>query len=102
VCIQGPSVYEDDWLDREFRDVFAQHLEEYGLLRFDDDRPQVAVQLIAEAFLKHESGGLGEQKKRLREAVDGLESAIRFRLRNDLQFPVSSEQAQDSILLPPP
>jgi hypothetical protein len=95
LCIQGPSVYEDDWLDREFRDVFAQHLEEYGLLRFDDDRPQVAVQLIAEAFLKHESGGLGEQKKRLREAVDGLESAIRFRLRNDLQFPVSSEQAQE-------
>jgi hypothetical protein len=95
LCIQGSSVYEDDWLDREFRDVFAQHLEEYGLLRFDDDRPQVAVQLIAEAFLKHESGGLGEQKKRLREAVDGLESAIRFRLRNDLQFPVSSEQDEE-------
>lgn len=95
LCIQGPTVYEEDWLDREFRDVFAQHLEEYGLLRFEADRPKVAVPLVAEAFQKRESGGLGAQKKRLREAVDGLESAIRFRLRNDLQYPASFDPDED-------
>lgn len=89
LCVQGPTVYEEDWLDNEFRDVFAHHLEEYGLLTFEDDRPQVAMPLVQEAFQKRTSGGLGGQKRRLREAIDGLETAIRFRLRNDLQYPAS-------------
>ncbi len=87
ICVQGPKVYDEDWQDREFREVFAQHLEDYGLLDFSDDLPRVAVPLVSEVFSKQASGGYGLEKRRLREAVDGLESAIRSRLLNDLQYP---------------
>lgn len=93
LCVRGPTVYEEDWADREFRDVFAHHLRDYGLLAFDEEVPRVAMPLVAETFRKRATAGFSEQRRRLRDAVDGLEAAIRARLRNDLQYPVVPEPA---------
>lgn len=93
ICVRGVRAYEEDWQDREFRDVFARHLEEFGLVTFENDLLRVAVELVVDVFQKKASIGIGTQKGRLRDAVDALEQAIRFRLRNDLQYPTVPDKA---------
>lgn len=84
IAVGGRDKYLVEWAEESFRDVFAEHLSRYGLLRFDGEVPELEIGLIREAVTQPAASTFPEQKKQLREAVDQLESAIRNRLSLDL------------------
>ncbi|MBK8692263.1 MAG: ATP-binding protein [Deltaproteobacteria bacterium] len=80
----GPQAYVDLWGGVENRETFAHHLERYGLIEFDDDRPAVATPVILEAIRRPLPSEFEEQFRLLKELVDSVEDALRRRLSADL------------------
>lgn len=91
LCVQGVRSYEEDWSESEFREVFAQHLEDYGLIEFDDELPVVKFPLIIDVFTKSSTATFSTKLRRLKDCVDGLEKSIRRRLINDIMYPNMEE-----------
>lgn len=85
IALGGANAYLTDWKDQEFRDVFAEHLHRFGLIRFEDDRPVLALGAVADALKKPGAADLKTRKRELRDAVDVLEGAIRSRIVNDFE-----------------
>lgn len=98
ISVGGRDKYLSDWSDQGFRDTFADHLFEYGLVRFTDDRPEVALGLVRDALTLPAASSLSEQKKQLREAIDLFESTIRSRLRTDLGAALGLGAVVDAIV----
>ncbi len=94
----GEERYWTEWQDKSFREVFADHLESYGLLRFDGSSPVITIALVAEALVEPVAQLFPEQKAQLREAADSLEATIRTRLVIDLCKDRSVEEAVDLIV----
>lgn len=93
LALGGASAYLKEWGDREFRDVFAEHLNRFGLVRFENDLPVLALGAVAEALKKPGAPDLRTRKRELRDAVDALEVGIRARIVNDfgaLEDPVET------------
>lgn len=84
IAVGGRDKYLTDWSDQAFRDTFAEHLSQYGLLKFESEHPEIAVGLVRDALLVPVASALPEQKRQLREAIDMLEASARVRLRLDL------------------
>ncbi len=84
VATGGPQAYLDVWGDHEYRETFAYHLEQYGLVEFEDDLPRITIPLIADAIRKPAPSEFEEQFDTLKELVDSVEEAIRRRLATDL------------------
>jgi hypothetical protein len=98
VAVKGVGAYAQDWADNDFRDVFAHHLQRYGLLVFIDDVPKLALELIAEALRRPQAPDIAQQRQELRTLVDALESAIRNRLVNDLAKARNLVEVVDAIV----
>ena len=90
----GPGAWRDLWGQVEFRDTYAHHLERFGLVEFDDDRPSVSVPVIAEAIRRPAPSEFEEQFRLLKELVDSVEDAMRRRLAADLAVTVPQAQAE--------
>jgi hypothetical protein len=84
VAVGGPQVYLDVWGDHDYRETFAYHLEQYGLVEFEDDLPRITIPLIADAIRKPAPSEFEEQFETLKDMVDAVEDAIRRRLAADL------------------
>lgn len=84
IALGGHDKYLDEWSDEGFRDTFADHLFQYGLVTFVNDEPTLALTLVRDALTVPASSGLSEQKKQLREAIDLFEGSVRIRLKTDL------------------
>lgn len=98
VALGGSNAYLSDWGDREFRDVFAEHLSRFGLIRFENDLPVLAIGAVADALKKPGAPDLKTRKRELRDAVERLEEAIRSRIVNDfLQVPDAVDQIAMAI-----
>lgn len=99
ICQRGVSSYHSDWKDREFRDVFADHLESYGIFEFDENgSPRVTIKAISNVLARPEADTFDQQKADLKEFVDNLEVVIRYRIGNDLSINRSREEAIQAIL----
>jgi len=98
LATRGSAVYEDLWADHEFREVFADHLVHYGLVKFDGNVPSVTIDLIIDAVKKPIAVDLKKQRAELMEAIDMLESSIRMRIREDLIGRMTSLEAVDAIV----
>jgi hypothetical protein len=85
IALGGANAYLTDWKDQEFRDVFAEHLHRFGLIRFENDRPVLALGAVADALQKPGAADLKTRKRELRDAVDALEGAVRTRIANDFE-----------------
>jgi hypothetical protein len=94
VALGGPQAYLDVWGDHEYRETFAHHLEQYGLIEFDDDSPRFTIPLVADAIKQPAPSEFDEQFGKLKELVDGVEDAIRRRLATDLS--VSETEANEA------
>jgi hypothetical protein len=88
----GPHAYEDMWGKVEYRDTFAHHLERFGLVEFDDDRPEVTIPVIVDAIRRPAPSEFEEQFRLLKELADAVEDAMRRRLAADLS--VTAPQAE--------
>jgi hypothetical protein len=84
IATGGEQAYLDVWADNEYRDAFAYHLERYGLIRFEDDIPKLILPIIRDALRKPVPSEFAEQKRQLRDLVDGMEQAIRARIASDI------------------
>ena len=98
IAVGGRDKYIMEWSDQAFRDTFAEHLSQYGLLKFESEYPEIAVGLIRDALLVPIASALPEQKRQLREAIDMLESSARIRLRVDLTASRDHAAAVDAIV----
>ena len=87
----GPQAYSELWGGVEYRETFAHHLQRYGLIDFDDDRPTVATPVVVEAIRRPLPSEFDEQFRLLKELVDSVEEALRRRLSADLS--VTAPQA---------
>lgn len=97
LSLKGEEAYLVDWQDREFRETFASHLEEYGLVRFNDDKPVVALEIIKEALTRGIPTDLSTQMSELKVMVESLEKSIRTRLIADISRERSRDEAIDAI-----
>ena len=93
IATRGIMAYATDWADNEFRETFADHLEKYGLIRFENDEPVIGLDAIRFALQKPAASDFPEQKQQLKELVDGIESSMRARLSTDLQSEHTEEEA---------
>jgi hypothetical protein len=84
IAVGGRDKYLAEWSDDGFRDTFAEHLYQYGLITFVDERPEISLTLIRDALTLQPASALSEQKKQMREAIDLLEATVRFRIRADV------------------
>jgi hypothetical protein len=98
LALGGAEKYVADWADQEFRDTFAHHLEQYGLLVFDGDVPQLSLRLIADALKKPVANGIEEQVGIVRREMDLLEENLRTRLVVDIAANRTAEEAVDAIV----
>lgn len=89
----GAQAYADLWCNDDFRETYAHHLEQYGLLRFENDLPIVALDLIREALKRPIASEFVEQKKQLKDIVEVIEQAVRIRLRVDLERDTAPDEA---------
>ena len=89
----GAQAYAELWGEDEFRETFAYHLEQYGLVHFDRDLPEISLSLVREALQKPVASEYAEQKRQLKDAVETIEQAVRIRLRVDLERNRSPEEA---------
>jgi hypothetical protein len=80
----GAERFFEDWSNEDFRDTFAEHLAQYGIVTFRDDVPEVSVGLIGDALRAPTPTDFLEQKARLQEAAESLERSIRTRLLTDI------------------
>ncbi len=90
----GPSAYEELWGGVEGRETFAHHLARYGLVEFEDERPAVALPVIADAIRRPAPGEFEEQFRLLKELADSVEDAMRRRLAADLSVTVPQAEAE--------
>ncbi len=89
----GAQAYAELWGDEEFRETYAYHLEQYGLVRFERDLPEISLALVREALQRPVASEYTEQKRQLKDAVESIEEAVRIRLRVDLERERSPEEA---------
>jgi len=89
----GVQAYADLWKNDDFRETYAHHLEQYGLLRFDNDLPVIALDLIREALKRPIASEFIEQKRQLKDVVEAIEQAVRIRLRVDLERDSAPDEA---------
>jgi hypothetical protein len=98
IATKGIMAYASDWSDNDFRETFADHLEKYGLIRFENDVPTIGLDAIRFALQKPAASNFPEQKQQLKELVDAIESAMRARVSADLQAERNeSEAIQDAV-----
>jgi hypothetical protein len=50
IALGSPGEQGDVWSDDEYREVFAHHLEQYGLIYFENDMPVLGLNLVREAL----------------------------------------------------
>jgi len=93
IAVGGNDRYLSEWRDVAFRETFAEHLAQYGILRFEDDTPVITIGLIRDALAQPSAEGFSEQKVQIREAGDTLEGMIRARLVADVRRERTSEAA---------
>lgn len=96
IAVGGPQAYLDVWGDHEYRETFAYHLEQYGLVQFEDDLPLVKIPLVSEAIQKPKPSEFDEQFAKLRDLVDTVEGAVRRRLAADLAVSETEAAAAES------
>jgi hypothetical protein len=89
----GSQAYAELWHDNDFRETYAHHLERYGLLSFDSELPTVSLSLIKDALRQPAASEFSEQKKQLKLAIEGMEIAIRIRLKADVERECTSQEA---------
>ncbi|WP_426212556.1 hypothetical protein [Massilia sp. TWP1-3-3] len=89
----GAQAYADLWSNDDFRETYAHHLEQYGLLHFENDLPIIALDLIREALKRPIAIEFIEQKKQLKDVIEVIEQAVRIRLRVDLERDTAPDEA---------
>jgi len=89
----GSQAYAELWVDDDFRETYAYHLERYGLLRFDSDLPVISLALIKDALQRPVATEFVEQKGQLKDIIEVIEQAVRIRLRMDLERDVLPDEA---------
>lgn len=94
----GVQAYADLWGDNDFRETYAYHLEQYGLLCFENDLPIIALDLIREALKRPVASEFVEQKKELKDIVEAIEQAVRIRLRVDLERDKAPDDAVAQVV----
>ncbi len=96
---QGGAVrYLSDWADEEFRDTFAEHLSQYGIVTFQGELPFITVGLISDALRAPSPSEFVDQKARIRDAADLLEGTIRMRLLTDVGSGRTAEEAIEYVI----
>jgi hypothetical protein len=99
IAVAGAAALEmPEWADNEFRDAFAHHLERYGLLKFAEGVPTIAIALVLDAMRGPAATDLGSQKRQLRALVDDLETSIRRRIRTDMARGRSVDECVEAIV----
>jgi hypothetical protein len=98
IAVGGSEKSLHDWADLEFRDTFAEHLAQYGLLEFHGDIPEIRIPLVKEALTLPPASGFSEQKRQLKDAIDDLEQAVRFRLGQDLTVDRSPSEVVELVI----
>jgi hypothetical protein len=98
IAVGGKDRYLSEWRDVTFRETFAEHLAQYGILRFDEDVPAITIGLVRDALAQPSTEGFREQKAQIREAGDTLESMIRARLVADVRRERTPEEAVDFVV----
>lgn len=84
IAVGGQERFLAEWQDQRFRDAFADHLAQYGLVSFDGDIPTISIGLVQEALALPTASDFEERKRRLKETVEDLETAIRSRIGRDV------------------
>ncbi len=98
IAYSGVQAYADLWGDNDFRETYAYHLEQYGLLSFKLDLPFITLDLIREALKRPVASEFVEQKKELKDIVEAIEQAVRIRLRVDLERDNSPDDAVAQVV----
>lgn len=98
IAVGGEDKYMGEWGDRQFRDTFADHLAQFGLVSFVDDVPMISIPLVREALTVPASSDFEEQKRRLKETIDDLEQSWRYRLARDIERGRSLPEAIEAIV----
>lgn len=98
LCRTGSLSYFTEWAQSEFRDAFAQHLADYGLIDFHADRPRVQMSVIVDAIATPKSGTFESQLLDLQELCGVIERLIRSRLASDLARERSLDDAVEIIV----
>jgi hypothetical protein len=99
LAVSGPLAYEADWRDEEFRETFAHHLEQYGLVSFDGDVPTIALGLVSDALRRPVARATEQQILSIRNEMDLLEDALRSRLSVDIAFGRTAAEALEAVVL---
>jgi hypothetical protein len=86
------------WADDEYREVFAHHLEQYGLITFEGDVPVLGLALVREALKRPPASEFPEQKRSLKDLVDSLETAVRHRIVVDIRATRSLAEVIDAVV----
>jgi len=94
----GVQAYADLWGDNGFRETYAYHLEQYGLMRFENDLPVITLDLISEALKRPAASEFVDQKRQLKDIVETIEQAVRIRLRVDLEREKSPDEAVELVV----
>ena len=98
IAVGGKDRYLSEWRDVTFRETFAEHLSQYGILKFEGDVPVITIGLIRDALVQPSADGLPEQKTQVREAGDTIEGMIRARLVADVRKDRTPEEAVDFVV----
>jgi hypothetical protein len=98
IAVGGKDRYLSEWKDERFRETFAEHLFQYGIVSLTNDVPSISVGLIRDAFSQPTPTDLSEQKARLREAGEDLEASIRLRITSDVARDRTVEEAVSFIV----
>lgn len=98
IATSGPQAFVSVWGDHDYRETFAHHLEQYGLIQFVDDSPEIQLPLIVEALKRPLPSAFDEQRNQLAGLVDMTESAIRSRIAADLARDRSEAEAIEAIV----
>lgn len=99
IALGGELAYSDAWGGDAFRETYACHLEEYGLVHFEGEHPEVSFDLLREALQTPPTSELAEQKRVLKDLVDGLESGLRLRLSVDLAREQLAAEAVHAVVV---
>jgi hypothetical protein len=98
IAVGGKDRYLSEWRDTTFRETFAEHLVQYGVLRFDGDVPVITIGLVRDALIRPAPDDYPEQKARVREAGDAIETMIRARLVADIRNNRNTDEAVNFLV----
>lgn len=93
IAVGGKDRYHSEWADVQFRETFAEHLAQYGLVHFEATVPAISIGLIRNALASPNPTLFADQKSVLREMGEALEDLIRIRISTDVANGRSPEEA---------